>query len=245
MIHILNKDDQLQARIFGGNFHANKPVASGAKSAVAPYSNLFYWSHAVATGDVEFGLHPHEGFEIMTFVLAGENTHYDTETQIWTPLKTGDFQIIQAGTGLQHAEKIKSGTRSFQIWFDPDFQTALRKHPAYTDYHADQLIPSDEAGIQTTHYIGGNSPAQADTEGLTIRKLAIPAAGTHTLKLDPARHHAFYVLRGTPTLAGVRLGEDAMLRIVDESSLTVATESATDLFVIENPVHLSYKTVWS
>ena len=245
MLYILRKQDQLQARIFGGNFHTNKPVASGAKSAVAPYSNLFYWSHAIATDDVEFGLHPHEGFEIMTFVLAGENTHYDTETQTWTPLKAGDFQVIQAGTGLQHAEKIKAGTRSFQIWFDPNFRTALQKQPAYADYHANQLVAVNEDGIQTTYYIGGNSPAQASTEGLTIRKLSIPAHTTHTISLDPAVNHAFYVLRGSSTLAGVALGENDMLRVSEESSMTVATETDTDLFVIENPIQLSYKTVWN
>lgn len=245
MIHLLRKQDQQQAVIFGGNFHTNKPVASGAKAAVAPYSNLFYWSHAVATADVAFGLHPHEGFEIMTFVLEGENIHYDTETQTWTPLTTGDFQVIQAGTGLQHAEKIKAGTRSFQIWFDPNFQHSLRKQPAYTDYHTDQLQPVSENGLLTTYYIGGNSPARADTEGLTIRKLTIPAHTRHSIPIDPEANHAFYVLRGSPILADVALTENDMLRVVGESVVTVATETDTDLFLIENPVVVPYKLAWN
>ncbi|KFF02092.1 hypothetical protein IX38_14245 [Chryseobacterium luteum] len=66
MIQLLKKEDQFNRTIFNGNFIANKPAASGTKDNVKPYSSLFYWSHARAIDQCEFGLHPHEGFEIMT-----------------------------------------------------------------------------------------------------------------------------------------------------------------------------------
>ena len=40
-------------------------------------SNLFYWAHATATKDSTIGLHPHKGFEILTYVLKGKIRHYD------------------------------------------------------------------------------------------------------------------------------------------------------------------------
>jgi quercetin 2,3-dioxygenase len=117
MIQILKKEEQFNRTIFNGNFVANKPVANGVQDNVKPYSSLFYWSHARAIDQCEFGLHPHEGFEIMTFILEGNVAHYDTATKVWTPLETGDFQVIQSNSGIQHQERINKGTRNFQIWF--------------------------------------------------------------------------------------------------------------------------------
>lgn len=244
MINLLRKQDQVQARIFGGDFHTNKPVVSGASRDLAPYSNLFYWSHAVAKNDVEFGLHPHEGWEIMTFVLAGENTHYDTATRTWTPLHTGDFQVIQAGSGLQHAEKIAKGTRSFQIWFDPDFSTSLQQTPAYTDYHANQLISVMEQGLSTLYYIGGNSPARATTQGLVIKQVSIPANTTQVLALNPVASQGVYVIQGSLTMAGFGLEENDALRVIQEAELRIQTSTATELFIIQTPLSPTYPVVW-
>lgn len=244
MVSLLRKQDQVQARIFGGNFHTNKPVVNGASPALAPYSTLFYWSHAIATDDIEFGLHPHEGWEIMTFVLAGQNRHYDTETKTWMPLYAGDFQVIQAGSGLQHAEKISKGTRSFQIWFDPNFTTSLHQQPAYTDYHADQLTPVLEQGLSTRYYIGGNSPARAITAGLIIKTVSIPANTATVLALDTRLNQGIYVLQGSPTLAGRQVAPNDVLRVAQETDLSVQTDTDTELFIIQTLRHPPYPVVW-
>jgi hypothetical protein len=54
MIQIQKKADQFNTSIFNGNFIVNKPVASGTKSTVKPYSNLFYWSHAIAIASLAY-----------------------------------------------------------------------------------------------------------------------------------------------------------------------------------------------
>jgi hypothetical protein len=69
------------APIFGGRFHANRPVIGGRTARGAASSSIFYGSHAETTGAGEFGLRVARGFEIMTFVLQGENAHDDTETR--------------------------------------------------------------------------------------------------------------------------------------------------------------------
>jgi redox-sensitive bicupin YhaK (pirin superfamily) len=82
---------------------------------VKPYSSLYYWSNGYVMEQCEFGLHPHKGFEIMTFLFEGTIEHYDTATKVWTPLNAGDFQIIQSNSGIQHQEKITKGSRAFQV----------------------------------------------------------------------------------------------------------------------------------
>lgn len=37
----------------------------------------------------------------MTFVLNGNIEHFDTATNVWTPIEEGGFQVIQSGSGLQ------------------------------------------------------------------------------------------------------------------------------------------------
>ena len=58
------------------------------------YSNLFYWAHLEAIETAEFPLHPHEGFEIMTFVLEGTVEHFDTKTNVWTKIQKDGLPIL-------------------------------------------------------------------------------------------------------------------------------------------------------
>ncbi len=244
MFQLLEKKQQAQARLFGGRFVVNKPVASGFTPATAPFSNLFYWSHAVALDDCEFDLHPHEGFEIMTFILEGRVSHYDTASQAWTPLQTGDFQVIQSGRGLQHAEKISQGTRSFQLWFDPDFRRALQTAPAYVDYHAADFVPTLENGLLIRTFLGPGSPARAQTEGLAIRQIEGPAHATATLPLHAQSAYTCYVLAGAVRIGGHAATADDAVKISAETAVEVVFDQPGQLFIIETPLLPAYPVAW-
>ncbi|GAA6765761.1 hypothetical protein AAFH68_16990 [Flavobacterium sp. CGRL1] len=146
-------------------------MAYGENVDVEPYSNLFYFSHAVTIDPCEFPLHPHKGFEIMTFVLEGEITHYDTESKKWITLKKGDFQIFQCNSGIQHEEHLGRKSRGFQIWFDPDFSKTLYEEPAYKNYKGIDFPAEMQNKISTINYIGGQSRAICRTPGLKIKKI--------------------------------------------------------------------------
>jgi quercetin 2,3-dioxygenase len=243
MIQIQKKSDQFNTTIFSGNFLVNKPVASGTKSSVRPYSNLFYWSHAVAIDDCEFGLHPHEGFEIMTFVLEGNVTHYDTATKVWTPLQTGDFQVIQSNKGIAHQERIAKGTRSFQIWFDPNFHEAIKEKPAYIDYHSQDFQPQVENGIETITYVGIQSKAFVMTPHLIIKKLTFNEQTKISLPLDVRSSYTFYVLSGNGLADREQIEKNDAIRISNTTNLEI--EFTGELFYIQTPTQLDYKPVWT
>ena len=79
-----------------------------------PFSNLFYWAHAWTPGKRStIGLHPHQGFEICSFVLKGNINHFDTKQNKWIPLSEGDVQIIRSGNGISHAEEIDDNSEIF------------------------------------------------------------------------------------------------------------------------------------
>jgi quercetin 2,3-dioxygenase len=244
MIQLLRKSDQFNAIIFNGRFLVNKPVASGTGANVAPYSNLFYWSHAVAIGDCEFGLHPHKGFEIMTFILEGSVTHYDTATNVWTALTTGDFQVIQSNRGIQHQERIGKGTRSFQIWFDPGFNEAVKKEPAYVDYQHTDFQPVVENGIKVITYVGDGSAAFVLTPHLTIKRLILDKPTTINLPLDTTSSYTFYVLKGSGILNEYLLHDNDALRLIEETKLSIDSKTPLEIFCIQTATKLNYKSAW-
>ena len=98
--------------------------------------SIFYWAHAWTTGKRStIGLHPHQGFEICTFVLRGSINHFDTKLN--KRLDEGDVQIIRSG--ISHSEEILENSEIFQIWFDPDLSKSLKKPASYNDYKIDEF----------------------------------------------------------------------------------------------------------
>ncbi len=241
MIKLIRKSDQFNDIIFGGRFYANKPVFNG-KENVKPYSNIYYWSNGYVKEDCEFGLHPHEGFEIMTFLFDGKIEHYDTESKVWTPLHPGDFQIIQSNSGIKHQEKISKGSRAFQIWFDPNFREAVKLVPSYIDYHAHSFPTIQENGIEIIQYLGKGSSATALTPNLSIKKLMFNSK-THTeIILNELMCYTFYVLKGKGVIGDHEINTDDALRISNELKLSIDFEG--ELFYIENPAQLDYEPIW-
>lgn len=242
MIQIIKKSEQFNDVIFGGKFHANKPVFNG-KSNVKPYSSLFYWSNGYVNENCEFGLHPHEGFEIMTFLFEGKIEHYDTATKVWTPLNAGDFQIIQSNSGIQHQEKVAKNSRAFQIWFDPNFYEAVKLTPSYIDYHGKDFQAKDEDGISTLTYIGKGSSAKALTPNLSIKKLNFNEPTKTTLMLNETMSYTFYVLNGKGFVENQNIEIDDAIKISNEDKLEIDFQG--ELFYIETPTTLEYKPVWT
>jgi len=242
MIQIIKKSEQFNNSIFDGRFHANKPVFNG-KASVKPYSSLFYWSNGYVEDDCEFGLHPHQGFEIMSFLFDGKISHYDTQTRIWTDLEAGGFQIIQSNRGVQHQERISAGSRAFQIWFDPHFQEALTKPPTYTDYQAQDFPRRLEHGIPTITYIGDGSVASTLTPNLTIKRLFFDTQMQVSLPLKADFSYTFYVLKGDGMVNNAQIATDDAIRVSATSLLPLDFKG--ELFYIETPTVLAYPVVWN
>ena len=76
----------------------------------------------VIQGGMGFGEHPHKNMEIITIPLQGTLKHKDNMSEKWIVLKSGEVQVMSAGTGIMHSEKNNSGSEYlnlFQIWIFP------------------------------------------------------------------------------------------------------------------------------
>ncbi|WP_430400072.1 pirin family protein [Flavobacterium sp.] len=108
-----------------------------------------------------FGTHPHDNMEIITIPLVGDLAHKDSMGNAAT-IKTGDVQVMSAGTGIQHSEfnpNHNQQTKLFQIWLFPKTRNV---EPRY------QQITLDKS-LQKNNFAQILSPNEND-EGVWIHQ---------------------------------------------------------------------------
>lgn len=242
-LEIIKKADQGQGEFNFGAILENKPIGfPGDGGRGRPYSNLFYWAHAwTPQGESTIGLHPHKGFEIMSFVLRGEIEHYDTHLRAWRKLSAGDVQIIRAGNGISHSEKIKEKSSIFQIWIDPNLHVTLGRPASYDDYPAAAFPITERDGMVVKTYKGPEAPLKMDAPGVRIEELRIPA-GSYTIAWDHGDVLSAYVVAGGCMVDGHALGVDDFLIASGEGQLQVVVADDAKLFVIHSPMEPGYPT---
>ena len=96
----------------------------------------------VAAG-MGFGTHPHDNMEIITIPLEGDLAHKDSMGNAAT-IKTGDVQVMSAGTGIQHSEfnpNADQHTKLFQIWLFPKYRNV---EPRYQQITLDKSLEKND-----------------------------------------------------------------------------------------------------
>lgn len=242
-LHLFPKAIQAVGNFNNGAILENKPIGfPGEGGRLRPYSNIFYWAHAWTPGAAStIGLHPHQGFEIMSFVLRGEIEHFDTKLQEWRKLKKGDMQIIRAGNGISHSEKILENSAIFQIWTDPNLRLTMNKPASYDDFPESAFPESVVDGMRVKTYLGKGSPLKLDTPGLEIQEMHIPK-GRRILPFDNKKVFSAYLIKGQiRTGQEIMQPDDFLLGVqLDQIGFEVL-EDAT-LFVITSLEDVGYPT---
>ena len=242
-ISIYNKDEQVSGNFNNGEILEKKPIGfaqDGGK--LKPYSNLFYWADAwTPNSKSTIGLHPHQGFEICSFVIKGSIRHYDTKQNKWIELNAGDAQIIRSGNGISHAEEILDNSEMFQIWFDPDISKTISKPATYNDYKSTSfpIIKNKKNTVVTIK--GENSPFIMDTEGIEIYETSFKD-GSHQSDLFTSKVYSFFIKKGIMIHDGDEFKQGTFIKIEKESKFDFKSKSGLELFEIRSPERPSYLT---
>jgi hypothetical protein len=187
----------------------------------------------VAAG-MGFGTHGHENMEIITIPLEGDLAHKDNMGNAET-IKTGDIQVMSAGTGIKHSEFNPNAdlqTKLFQIWLFPKTQNVT---PRY------QQITLDKS-LQKNAFAQILSPNQED-EGVWIYQDAwfylsdFDADFSKTLSLKK-EGNGFYVMNieGELEVNGQILYTRDAIGIWDLKTLEFKAKTASKFLVMEIPM---------
>ena len=237
------KENQANGNFNGGEILEKKPIGFPQDGGMLrPYSNLFYWAHAWAPkNDSIIGLHPHRGFEICSFVLKGEIEHYDTLLDKWITLKEGDVQVIKAGKGISHSEKLKKGSEIFQIWFDPNLHKSLYEEAHYSDYKSDLFSFKKENGKETKIISDINNQIDLKSESIQIYQHSF-TKGIYDHEINKDRFHSIFIQSGILKINDETYNPGDFLIVNREVSLSIEIISDAKVFEIISLIDLPYKT---
>ena len=185
-----------------------------------------------------FGTHPHDNMEIISIPLSGELKHKDSMGNE-AIIKTGEIQVMSAGTGIQHSEfnaSTSDPVKFLQIWLFPNKKNVT---PRY-----DQIQLPDLATHNKLHQV--LSP-NADDAGVWIHQNAWFHMGTfdagtaQSYTLNDAHNGLYlFMVEGSIEIEGETLGaRDAIgLSDLNEFSFTSTSEN-TRVLLMEVPMQLS------
>lgn len=184
-----------------------------------------------------FGMHPHENMEIITIPLEGALQHKDNmgNSEI---IRTGDVQVMSAGTGVFHSEFNPSATertRLFQIWLFPKERNV---QPRY-----DQITLDVEERHNRFQQIVSPDP---DDAGTWIHQ----DAWFHLGRFDAGRTERYtpkkkgngvyaMVVTGSATINGRTLGRRDAIGIPDgqEADIRIGNDGA-EILLMDLPMHI-------
>ncbi|TQK68837.1 pirin family protein [Nocardioides sp. SLBN-35] len=130
-----------------------------------------------------FEEHPHEGLEIVTWVVSGAVVHRDG-TGAEEVLAAGDCGVLSAGAGVRHAEIAgpDGPARFVQVWLRPD-------DPGLAPSYARSSVAA-EPGAGWVRVVGDDAALSVGVAGAALDVVRLGAGETVALPAAP-RVHAF------------------------------------------------------
>ncbi len=181
------------------------------------------------------GTHPHANMEIITIPLEGDLAHKDNMGNAAT-IKTGDIQVMSAGTGVEHSEFNPSKdlqTKLFQIWLFPEFQNVAPRYQQITlnqdlqkNDFAQILSPNKEDDNVWIHQDAWFYMSNFDAE--FSKKLVLKKQG-----------NGFYIMNieGAITVNGEQLETRDAIGIWDTTAIEVKALTTARFLVMEIPMN--------
>ncbi|NOU68988.1 pirin [Paenibacillus sp. LMG 31461] len=195
-IQILGPEQQGKEEFDGGKIMAQKPIGfSGQGAVTVRLGPLFYWAWGKAESAGGIGFHPHQGFEILSYGISGQGFHRDT-LGTESILQPGDIQLMQAGSGMHHAESVEAGFESFQIWLEPFLNEAVRREPTYSLFKHAEFTQTEQDGVKVKFILGEGSPVNQLVADARMFDVEVEAGATYVHRLLPNRTLGGLSIRG-------------------------------------------------
>lgn len=179
-----------------------------------------------------FGTHPHDNMEIVSIPISGSLAHKDSAGNE-REIKTGEVQIMSAGTGIYHSEYNYSKTEDvnfLQIWVMPkerniapkygqkDFSEMLQKNQLVT-----VVSPEDDNALWI------NQDAV-----FTLGKLSCGTSISHKLKFNGNGIYAF-LIEGEANVNETKLDQRDAVGFFDIKKISIDIIKDSTILLVEVP----------
>lgn len=181
-----------------------------------------------------FGTHPHKNMEIISIPLEGDLQHMD-DLGNSTVIKSGDVQVMSAGTGVSHSEYNKNQDKEvkfLQIWIIPNKEEVT---PRY-----DQISIKDLATKNSLYQILSPSP---DDAGVWIHQNAwfylgdYESGKTDSYQLKHKKNGVYiFVLEGEVEIANEILDKRDGFGIWETTTFNFKVHKESKLLFMEVPM---------
>ena len=183
-----------------------------------------------------FGTHGHQNMEIISIPIEGDLEHKDSMGNT-TVIKSGDIQILSAGTGITHSEYNKNNyqeVKFLQIWVFP-------KEKGVTPRYDQITLDVKDRENQFQQVV---SPAPEDS-GVWINQNAwfnmtnLNKSKELTYKLsDPERNGVYaFILNGDATINNQPLNKRDGFGVWDITELDIKADTDAEILLMEVPMH--------
>jgi redox-sensitive bicupin YhaK (pirin superfamily) len=187
-------------------------------------------------------MHPHRDIESLTYVVSGSFQHADSLGNNGI-LEAGAAQVMTFSHGFdQHSEKNGSadeGLRFIQFWILPSV-TGLETRVQQRQYTLED---------RTNGWLQIMGPVGTDGLDLSQDARALVAHLTAGERLAHAfasgRGGYLYVIDGRVEVDGERLGTGDAIKVERQADLSMTTELAAELILIDVPLEFTAVGVWS
>lgn len=244
-ITVHSPEQQGRGAFDDGRITEIKPIGfPGEASAVARVGPLFYWAWATSHAPATIAMHPHRGFEIISYVIRGELEHRDTLDNV-SRVTGGGAQIMQTGSGVSHEERMPSpGGEFFQIWFEPELRAALQREPTYLALNEEDFPIVREDGVAVTSVLGGAAPASLVTDAQMV-DLRLAPQRQYRRNLAAGRALAAVVIEGEGVVAAtdehrIAKRDFIVIEAGGDSTVTLSSSGSLRLVLIEIPLRVDY-----
>ena len=189
----------------------------------------------IVAPEAGFATHSHRNMEIISVPLSGGLRHQDSMGNVHV-IRSGDVQIMSAGTGISHSEynaSDKDPVNFLQIWIQPE---QLDITPRY-----DQRTPDPRTRHNQFDYI--ITPERDNAHSIWINQNAWVALADFDEEFDdiftprmPGHGVYLFVISGRVIVAGEMLNDRDGLGVTATPTLGIRAISASRLLLLEVPM---------
>lgn len=175
-----------------------------------------------------FDTHPHSDMEILTYVIEGALEHKDTMGN-HSQIKEGEFQLMTAGTGVEHSEfnpSEKEAVHLLQIWIHPEKKGLV---PSYQQ----KSFSEHKQGLKLVVSPEGKEGSLKIHQEARIYLGRLDKGKQAELSLGKNRHAWIQVVQGRVDLNGVLLKQGDGAAVSGEEMLSFKASEKIEFLLFD------------